>query len=115
MTVRIRITNDDEHRSLEHDAVCPENPLAAKLAAAEARVKVLEETVRGVCRAEDENSSGAMVGDLVMLVRKLVHALRKAAPDHGMPDRAVDYLVRHGLQGSPLRGEQPQRAEGQEA
>ncbi|WP_286974943.1 hypothetical protein [Pseudomonas sp.] len=43
------------------------------------------------------------VGDLSMLVRQLVHALRKAAPDHALPAKAVDYLKRKGLQGSPMR------------
>lgn len=43
------------------------------------------------------------VGDLSMLVRQLVQALRKAAPDHVLPDKALDYLKRKGLQGSPMR------------
>ncbi len=43
------------------------------------------------------------VGDLAMLVKQLVHALRKAAPDHDLPARASDYLKRHGLSGTPLR------------
>ena len=41
--------------------------------------------------------------DLAMLVRKLANALRKAAPDHSLPARAIDYLRRKGLQGSILR------------
>lgn len=46
--------------------------------------------------------------DLAALVRQLAHALRKAAPGNDLADRAVDYLKRAGLQGSPLRttGEQ---------
>lgn len=46
------------------------------------------------------------VGDLSMLVRQLVHALRKASPDHALPDKAMDYLKRKGLQGSPMRNQQ---------
>jgi hypothetical protein len=42
-------------------------------------------------------------GDLAALVRQLVRALRKAAPDHDLPARALDYLKRNSLQGSPLR------------
>jgi len=46
------------------------------------------------------------VGDLSMLVRQLVQALRKASPDHALPDKAMDYLKRKGLQGSPMRNQQ---------
>lgn len=41
--------------------------------------------------------------DLAVLVRQLVRSLRKAAPQHTLPDKALDYLKRKGLQGSPLR------------
>ena len=41
--------------------------------------------------------------DLVMLVRQLATKLRKVAPDTDLPERAIDYLKRHNLQGSPLR------------
>jgi hypothetical protein len=45
----------------------------------------------------------ASMDDLSMLIRQLVHALRKAAPDNALAERAMDYLKRKGLQGSPLR------------
>jgi hypothetical protein len=45
----------------------------------------------------------ARVDDLAALVSQLVHALRKAAPGHALAERALDYLKRKGLQGSPLR------------
>jgi len=51
---------------------------------AEARVKELE----------------AIVGDLSALVRKLVHHI---GPENMLSKRAMDYLLRKGLQGSPLR------------
>lgn len=41
--------------------------------------------------------------DLAALVRKLVRSLRKTAPDNELADKALDYLKRKGLQGSPLR------------
>ena len=41
--------------------------------------------------------------DLAALVRQLVRSLRKADPQHALPDKAIDYLKRKGLQGSPLR------------
>lgn len=47
----------------------------------------------------------ATVDDLAMLVRQLVHSLRKAKPDSDLARRAADYLKRKGLQGSPFRGE----------
>jgi hypothetical protein len=43
------------------------------------------------------------VDDLAMLVRRLAHSLRQAAPSNDLPDKALDYLQRKGLQGSPLR------------
>lgn len=43
------------------------------------------------------------VGDLSALVRQLVHKLSKAEPGSDLPERAMDYLKRKGLQGSPLR------------
>lgn len=36
-------------------------------------------------------------------VRRLARSLRKAAPDHDLPSKALDYLARNGLQCSPLR------------
>lgn len=45
----------------------------------------------------------ASLDDMAMLIRMLVHQLRKANPDSKLPDRAVDYLRRKGLQGSVLR------------
>ena len=43
------------------------------------------------------------VDDLSALVRQLVQKLRKAAPESDLPERALDYLKRKGLQGSPFR------------
>lgn len=45
----------------------------------------------------------AVVEDLRMLVSRLAKALRKAAPDNELPGKALDYLIRNGLVGSPLR------------
>lgn len=45
----------------------------------------------------------ASVDDLAQLVKQLAQALRKAAPNHVLPAKALDYLRRQGLQGSPLR------------
>ncbi|WP_152965125.1 hypothetical protein [Comamonas testosteroni] len=44
------------------------------------------------------------VGELAMLVRQLVHSLRKSSPDNEMCTRALDYLKRKGLAGTFLRG-----------
>lgn len=41
--------------------------------------------------------------DLVALVQRLARALRKAKPDSDLPEKALDYLRRKNLQGSPLR------------
>jgi hypothetical protein len=45
------------------------------------------------------------VGELAMLVRQLVHSLRKVAPDNEISNRALDYLKRKGLSGNPMRAE----------
>ncbi|WP_139032097.1 hypothetical protein [Comamonas thiooxydans] len=44
------------------------------------------------------------VGELAMLVRQLVHTLRKSSPDSEIGTRALDYLKRKGLAGTFLRG-----------
>lgn len=45
------------------------------------------------------------VDELAMLVVKLAYALQKSNPSSDLPRRALDYLHRHKLQGSPLRGD----------
>lgn len=45
--------------------------------------------------------------DLTALTNQLVRALRKAAPDHDLPAKALDYLKRHGRT-SALRAEAKQ-------
>ena len=42
--------------------------------------------------------------EMAMMIRKLVRALRKAAPEHDLPQQALDYLTRKGLQGRVFRG-----------
>lgn len=51
----------------------------------------------------DRANQNATVDDLSCLVRQLVHKLRQVAPDSDLPAKALDYLKRKGLQGSPLR------------
>jgi hypothetical protein len=76
----------------------------------------VEQDERGACNAQIRKwresfdvmhrramNAEANVDDLSMLVRQLVHSLRKAAPDNVLSDRAVDYLKRNGFAGSPLR------------
>lgn len=48
-----------------------------------------------------------VVDDLRTLVARLAQSLRKAAPGNELAEKAVDYLRRHGLQGSPLRDGAP--------
>lgn len=45
----------------------------------------------------------ALADNLAALVRQLVVALRKARPEHPAAERALSYLQRKGLIGSPLR------------
>lgn len=58
-------------------------------------------------RREEREAAAVKVDDLAMLVRQLVHSLRKHSPDNTTAARAVDYLKRHELQGSPLRSLSP--------
>lgn len=44
-----------------------------------------------------------VVDDLAALIKRFVHRLRKAAPGNDLPEQALDYLARKGLQGSPMR------------
>lgn len=44
-----------------------------------------------------------VVDELAHTVRRLAHALRQFAPSNDLPAKALDYLKRHGLQGSVLR------------
>lgn len=51
-----------------------------------------------------QTAGGGKVDELAMLVRQLVHSLRKASLSNDLADRALDYLKRHGLAGTFLRG-----------
>jgi hypothetical protein len=48
-------------------------------------------------------ASDARLDDLSALVSRLAQALSKAAPTHDLPAKAMDYLRRKDLLGSPLR------------
>lgn len=52
---------------------------------------------------EDYAALERVADDLSALVQRLARALRKAAPDNDLPEKALDYLRRKNLQGSPLR------------
>lgn len=58
----------------------------------------------------DKDELNRVVDDLSALVRQLAHRLGKAAPDSDLPSKALDYLKRNGLQGSPLRSTEGQRS-----
>lgn len=51
------------------------------------------------------------VDDMAALIRQLAHSLRSARPSHDLPARALDYLKRHGLQGTVLREAEYMRQE----
>jgi len=46
------------------------------------------------------------VDDCAHLIRKLVHCRRQLASDDALASKALDYLKRKGLQGSPMRSEE---------
>jgi len=52
---------------------------------------------------KDYSEMSQVTDDLVELVKRLAYLLRKASPDNKLPEKALDYLQRKGLSGSPLR------------
>lgn len=56
--------------------------------------------------AKELRERASCVDDSAHLIRKLVHCRRQLATDDGLAEKAMDYLKRKGLQGSPLRGEE---------
>lgn len=68
----------------------------------------LAEEIRALATPASQAVPGdPRVNDLAMLTRQLVRALSKAVPGHDLPAKALDYLKRKGLQGSPLRDAAP--------
>ncbi len=53
------------------------------------------------------SADDARVPDLSRLVARLMRELKKADPAHELPMKAMDYLTRHDLIGSPLRADGP--------
>lgn len=53
--------------------------------------------------AKDYEELEKVVDDLAQIVKRLASSLRKATPDNDLPDKAMDYLKRKELLGSPLR------------
>ena len=49
------------------------------------------------------NGNELFADDLVLLLRRVAHSLRKAEPNNDLAERALDYLQRHGQAGSVLR------------
>lgn len=56
--------------------------------------------------AQDLRQKAKCVDDCAHLIRKLVHCRRQLATDDGLAEKALDYLKRKGLQGSPLRADE---------
>jgi hypothetical protein len=53
--------------------------------------------------AKDYEELEKVVDDLAQLVKQLARALRNTNPDAELPAKALDYLKRKELLGSPLR------------
>ncbi|WP_455806692.1 hypothetical protein [Pseudomonas fluorescens] len=54
-------------------------------------------------RTGEVRELAVVVDDLAALVKRFVRRLRNAAPGNDLPEQALDYLARKGLQGSPMR------------
>ena len=67
-----------------------------------------EENIRRAREAWNDAPRGKgnelLADDLVSLLRRVAHSLRKAEPNNDLAERALDYLKRHGQAGSVLRG-----------
>lgn len=70
---------------------------------AEPLVRLSDALAYAKAMAAAPQAPAAPVDDLAQLVKQLVQALRKAAPNHVLPAKALDYLRRQDLLGSPLR------------
>ena len=53
--------------------------------------------------AKDYKNLDKVAGDLAILVVRLARALRQAAPDSDLPEKAMDYLKRNDIDCDPLR------------
>ncbi|VVM94676.1 hypothetical protein [Pseudomonas fluorescens] len=54
-------------------------------------------------RTGEVRELAVVVDDLAALIKRFVCRLRNAAPGNDLPEQALDYLARKGLQGSPMR------------
>lgn len=93
-----RLGEDALH--LLHRLLSNQHTLTGPEFRAELEKIVAEESAR---HAAAPQAPAAPMDDLAQLVKQLVRALRKAAPGNDLADKALDYLKRQGLQGSPLR------------
>ena len=60
------------------------------------------ESCQSMCETQCGTKDRAL-DEMASLVRKLVQALRKAAPSNDLSEQALDYLKRKGLEGRILR------------
>lgn len=60
-------------------------------------------TALRVALMDEFESQTSQVDEMAMLIKQLVQLLRKAAPGNETAARAMDYLKRNDLLGSPLR------------
>lgn len=69
---------------------------------------MLDEIIDPDCSAceqaqKDYTELDKVAGDLAILVVRLTRALRKAAPENDLTEKAMDYLRRNGFECQPLR------------
>lgn len=112
LRARVAELEADRARAWTHYAECAGTPLMADVMGERdrlrARVAELEEREASVCPedvgiVECVSTLRAQVDELAMLVRMLVHSVRRTNPDNETARKALDYLQRYNLQGSILR------------
>jgi hypothetical protein len=87
------------HASMQHLLDCINDPAKADALGS-------EENIRKTYANRYQSMLAAappVTEDLSALAARLARALRKAAPGNDLAEKAMDYLRRKGLQGSPLR------------
>jgi hypothetical protein len=95
-----------DHDTLVHDVLANADPAGTvqENGLLRDQVRQLDAMVGRMKReAAAPQAPAAPVDDLAQLVKQLVRTLRKAAPGNDLAEKAMDYLKRQGLQGSPLR------------
>lgn len=97
----VKLYDGDQHRPVPNDIQSWKHLLDARLGGCAHPDKPTPKGVKA--RAIYLPDTWRATDDLSDVVARLARALRKAAPDNDLSEKALDYLRRKGFKGSPLR------------